>query len=157
MFKARNGHPPTQEGMQMKKLISLVAVCAILFMGMGMSYAGKGKGPGDGTGPIHDILAGVPFTVTGKVVTIGMGDGMVIAVADKNFTIYGIGPYWYWNSQDVDRPMVGDTVEVIGHIVNYNGVERYIAMSVTVDGDTIQLRDLETGAPLWKGAKAKGK
>ena len=141
----------------MRKLISLVAVCAIVLMGMGMSYAGKGKGPGDGTGPIHDILAGVHFTVAGEVVTIGMGDGMVIAVGDKNITIYGIGPFWYWNSQDVDRPQVGDDVEVSGYIVNYNGVERYIAMAVTVDEGTVKLRDPETGAPLWKGGKATGK
>jgi len=143
--------------MRIKKLISLVAVCAIVLMGMGMSYADKGKGPGDGTGPFHDILAGVFFEEDGVVVTIGMGDGMVIAVDGQNITIYGIGPYWYWNSQGVDRPMVGDQVEVSGYIVNYNGVNRYIAMSVTVDEGTVQLRDPETGAPLWKGGKAKGK
>jgi hypothetical protein len=142
----------------MKKWISLVAVCAFVLMGMGMGYAGKGKGPGDGTGPIHDILAGAPFAVAGEVVTIGMGDGMVVATADKNITIYGIGPYRYWISQGVDRPLVGDEVEVSGYIVNYNGVERYIAMSITVPGEgTVQLRDPETGAPLWKGGKAKGK
>lgn len=141
----------------MKKLIALVAVFALVLTGMGMSYAGKGKGAGDGTGPIHDILSGTPFTVTGEVVTIGMGDGMVIAVDDQNITIYGIGPYRYWNSQEVDRPLVGDSVTVSGYIVNYNGVVRYIAMSVTTDEGTVQLRDPETGLPLWKGGKAKDK
>jgi hypothetical protein len=142
----------------MKKLVSMMVVfAAVVLMGMGIGFAGKGKGPGDGTGPIHDILGGVPFDVTGTVVTVAMGDGLQIAVDGKNLTIYGIGPSWYWKKLDVDRPVVGDTVAVSGFIVDFNGVERYIAMSITVDGETIQLRDPKTGAPLWKGGQGKGK
>ncbi|MCP4486105.1 MAG: hypothetical protein GY820_02120, partial [Gammaproteobacteria bacterium] len=44
-------------------------------------------------------------------------------------------------------------VTVNGFAVDFDGTVVNIAMSVTVDGVTIQLRDPETGAPLWRRPK----
>jgi len=133
----------------------------VLFLSTGLAFAGHGSGSGsgvsngtcNGTGPIHDILSGVPFDITGDVVSLVSGQGLVIAETEGNVTIYGIGPFWYWDSEGVDRPVVGDTVRVIGYVVDYNGVERYIAMTVWIGEAEIQLRDADTGLPLWRGGR----
>jgi hypothetical protein len=44
-----------------------------------------------------------------------------------------------------------DVIEINGYIVDYNDVQRNIAVFITIDGQTIELRDPETGAPLWRG------
>ena len=167
----------------MKKILkSSVVIVMVLFLSTGFAFAGNGNGAGNsaengtenvvsngtesgacngaensvsnGTGPIYDILSGESFDIIGDVASCLVGgQGLVIATEDENFTIYGIGPFWYWDSAGVDRPVVGDTVEVIGYIVDYNGVERYIAMTVLIGGFEIQLRDAETGLPLWRGGR----
>ena len=147
-----------------KVLASGVVVLMVLFLSAGFGLAGNGQGGGNGggnggggngggTGPIHDILSGTPFTYTGDVVSIVLGGGIVIAPTDGNITIYGIGPVRYWVSLDVDRPVVGDTIIVSGFEVDYNGEFRNIAMEITVGDDTVQLRDPETGVPLWRGGR----
>ena len=146
-----------------KVLASSLVVLMALFLSAGFGLAGNGQGGGNGagnggggngsgTGPIHDILSGTPFTVTGDVVSIVPGGGIVIATTDGNVTIYGIGPVRYWDSEDVVRPAVSDTITVTGYTVDYNGELRNIAVTITVGDDTVQLRDPETGAPLWRGS-----
>jgi len=138
-----------------KVLASSVVVLMVLFLSAGLGLAGNGQGGGSGggTGPINDILSGTPFTVTGDVVSIVPGGGIVIATKDGNVSIYGIGPVRYWDSLGVDRPVVGDTITVSGFEVDYNGILRNIAMEITVGGDTVQLRDPDTGVPLWRGGR----
>ncbi len=137
-----------------KALTGSVIVLLVLFLsaGLGMAGNGKGQGIGDGTGPIHNIFAGTPFTVTGDVITAVAGGGLEIAPDDTTIvTIYGIGPVRYWDSLGFDHPCVGDTLTVKGYTVDYNGVVRNIAVTITIGDDTVQLRDPETGAPLWRG------
>ncbi len=113
---------------------------------------GPAHGSGGGGGPIHDILDGQPFTISGEVVSLAFyGGGMVIAAETENVTGYGLGSPAYWESQGVTPPSVGETVSVTGYTVDFNGVSRNIAASVTVGDGTIQLRDPETGLPLWRG------
>jgi hypothetical protein len=86
------------------------------------------------------------------------GQGMVLALADgTTATVYGIGPIWYWDVQEIDRPTVGEEVSSVGYTVDFNGEYRNIlmTMTVTVDGmaTPIQLRDPGTGAPLWRGGR----
>ena len=145
----------------MKKILTgTMAALLVLFVGMGIGFAGNGKGAGnakgagDGTGPIHDILSGTAFTYTGTVVGIVPGQGMVVDVGtDENVTLYGIGPIWYWESQGVDRPSVGESIEATGYTVDFNDIPRDIVMTMTVAGSTIDLRDTESGAPLWRGGR----
>ena len=106
---------------------------------------------GEGNGPLHDILSGTPFAYEGYVVTIGpAGEGMVLAVEEENITIYGIGPLSYWEDLGVARPLVGEFVDVTGYTVDFNGVERNIAMSMIVGEEEVVLRNPDTGVPLWR-------
>ena len=161
-----------------KVLASSVVVLMVLFLSAGLGLAGHGKGGGgtgggSGTGggggtPIHDILAGTPFTVTGNVIDIVVGGGVLITSTEadedviideyvdkdgdvvKTATIYGIGPVRYWDSlEGVDRLAVGDLIKVNGFVVDYNGVDRNIAVTITVGGVTVELRDSD-GVPLWR-------
>ena len=137
-----------------KKLmvLALAAVFAVTLAGEAMAGKGQGKGNGvgNGTGPIHNILAGTAFQYTGTVVEFVPGGGMLISTVDGNVVIYGIGPVRYWNSLGVDRPTVGEDVTVAGYNVNYNEEYRNIAVTMTVAGNTVQLRDPDTGLPLWR-------
>lgn len=120
-----------------------------LTVGLG-SPNDNGSGAGDGSGPIHDILSGTPFIIEGEVISSGIpGNGIVVATADGNILIYGLGPISYWTEAGLEKPAVGDTITVEGFTVDYNGEYRNIATSVTIDSTTLDLRDLETGLPLW--------
>ena len=138
-------------------------VLMVFFLSAGLGFAGNGKGSGNGsgngTGPIHDILAGEPFVYSGDVIGCTQGQGIEIATdtetEDGNVVIYGIGPVRYWDSLEVIRPDVGDTIEVSGYVVDYNGEFRNIAMEITIDGTIVQLRDSETGVPLWRDGNRK--
>lgn len=141
----------------MKKILtgSMIAVM-VVFLSVGFALAGNGQGgngtgTGDGIGPVHDIYSGEPFTYTGDVYGMVPGQGWVIDTGDEDVTIFGIGPIRYWESLGVDRPAVGDTITVSGYAVDYNGVVRNIATTITIGEDTVDLRDSETGAPLWRG------
>jgi len=146
-----------------KVLASSVVVLMVLFLSAGFGLAGKGKGKGNGVSgggggtPIHDIFAGVSFDYSGEVISYVQGQGMVISTVSENVIIYGIGPVRYWDSLDppVVRPVVGDTIYVSGYKVDYNGVDRNIAVIITVGGVEVPLRDLETGAALWRGSGGK--
>jgi len=155
-----------------KVLASGVVVLMVLFLSVGLGLArgpggggGTGGGDGicDGTGgggggtgiPIHDILSGTPFDYSGDVIEVtgvAGGGGIIIDIGDDDITIYGIGSVRYWDSLGVDRPVVGETIDVTGYNVEYSeGVFRNIAVTITVGGVEVPLRDLETGAPLWRG------
>jgi hypothetical protein len=104
-------------------------------------------------GSMEIILDGTPFEVAGTVVSLMSGKGMVIAIDEGDVTVYGVGPSSYWEKVGVDRPVVGDMVLVSGYTVDYSGVLINIAMAITVDDTLVQLRDPDTGVPLWKGGK----
>lgn len=122
----------------------------------GSGCGGYGNG-GNGTGPIHNILEGTPFSYTGTVVSVGyQQSGMVLATGEGEVTVYGLGSWRYWESLGVNLPDVGNSISVSGYTVDYNGVPRNILMSVIIDGVTVQLRDPETGLPLWRGGNGYG-
>jgi len=143
-----------------KVLASGVVVLMVLFLSVGLGLArgpgGGGGGGGDGTGiPIHDIFSGTPFDYSGDVIEVtgvAGGGGIIIDIGGDDITIYGIGSVRYWDSLGVDRPVVSETIDVSGYNVEYSeGVFRNIAVTITVGGVEVPLRDLETGAPLWRG------
>jgi len=154
---------PTKEsckkGEIMKKtlIMSSAVILIVIFLFVGLSFAGNGRGNGTGicdkTGdPVYDICEGTPFECTGAVVSIVPGQGMELAITDEdNIIIYGIGPIRYWTSLSVDRPAIGEKIDVDGYTVNYNGVVRNIAMNVGFEDNTVvELRDPDTCAPLWR-------
>ena len=138
-----------------KFLTGGMIVMMVLFLSAGLGLAGNGNGVGGGTGPspIHNILDGTPFDYTGEVVSCLSGEGLVLAIGSENIIIYGIGPNSYWELLGVEKPGVGETVTVVGNTVDFNGELLNIATSITIGEDTVSLRDLETGLPLWRGQK----
>jgi ABC-type enterochelin transport system substrate-binding protein len=104
--------------------------------------------------------AGTPFAVTGTVVTIATGEGLeLVTEGGTTVIVYGLGSLRYWNSMGVDRPAVGDEVSVSGYTVVYDTEEnivRNIATIITVGGVNLELRDAETGLPLWRQYGGQG-
>ncbi|GEM_PF-605839 len=159
-----------------KGMIAVTLVLAMTFMAAGESLAGRGYQGGSSdtaatgntvTSPCAgctgctgtcvnaaaNILNGTPVNASGTISEVlYYGQGIKIDTGNEVMTIYGIGPFWYWDQLGVGRPSVGDTIVAEGYNVTYSdGSEKIIAMSVTVNGAAVALRDSETGAPLWRG------
>jgi len=125
----------------------------------GIGYGGQWQGPGcgGGYGDYSYILQGTPFNYQGEVISGGTtgfgihGSGLVISTTDGNVELHGLGPIHYWYSLEVTRPVVGDVITAEGYAVDFNGTTVNVLMSITLDnGTVVQLRDPETGAPLWR-------
>ncbi len=129
----------------MKK--SLVALMVALVVAMSSSVWAK---MGGNYSYCQLICSGEPVTISGIVVDIQRGNGYLIDTGNGVVTVYGFGPTWFWKNLGVDKPAIGDDVTVEAYKVTFNsGIERIIATSVTVDGQSVELRDPETCIPLW--------
>ncbi len=119
------------------------------------AYAGNGnqKRIQTNNNVCSNVLSGTLVTLAGTVIGIGSLNGLVLDTGTGQVTIYGIGPEWYWEKKEVDRPEIGDSVTVNAYEVLFSDGTRYIASSVTIGSDTLNLRDSETGCPLWRGAR----
>jgi hypothetical protein len=107
-----------------------------------LAKAGAGQKPRQ-----RDLCSGSPETIAGVVVGVGGGDGLTIETSSGTETVYGLGPAWYWSQNGVDRPVLGDSVEVVAsHIIT---IEEEVILSITVNGQALQLRDPGTCTPLW--------
>jgi len=146
-----------------------VVVLLVLFLSAGLGLAGNGKsygGNGDsgtggdggncqGTG-LSLICAGEPLTFEGTVSQeCYPGSGLGIDTGSEIVVVFGIGPYWYWEENNTDRPGIGDEVTVEGMKVTFSdGSTKIIAIGITVNGEELQLReeciDGVGGWPLWR-------
>jgi len=135
----------------------------VLFLSAGWGLAGNGKGGGQGgtgygTG-VSIVCSGTLVEVAGVVSDISYaGSGMEVTKNDGSVVmVYGIGPYRYWDLLEIDRPVVGDLVTVLGMEVDFNGTLKIVAMSIKLGDQTAQLReacvDGTGGQPLWRGAR----
>lgn len=117
-----------------------------------------GTGPGDGTGPIAPVLEGEEFTVAGTISAFGgRGQGVEIDTGDEIVTVYGIGPIRFWENLGIDPPDVGDGVSVTVIAATFSdGSIKNIATGIDIGGQTIELRDAETGLPLWRKPGGNG-
>jgi hypothetical protein len=100
------------------------------------------------------VLNSQQETFTGTVADIGKKNCVVLEVEGEQVKIYGFGPNWYWEANEIEKPGVGDLVTITAYAVVFLDATRYVASSVTIAGNTaeeqtIQLRDPETGCPLW--------
>lgn len=84
------------------------------------------------------------------------GCGPVVLQTDKgNITLYGFGPKWYWNRQNVNLPQLGNNLTVNAFEVNVNGSNYYVVKDVTfANGKNIFLRD-NNGYCLWSKKRMK--
>lgn len=101
------------------------------------------------------IAEGEPVSISGTVFEVaGAGDGLVVDTGDGVLvTVYGIGPFWYWESLGVPRPDVGEAIQIDAfRLVYSDGTERLIAVAMVVDGEMISLRDPVDGKTLWRRA-----
>ncbi len=132
-------------------VLTLTVISLGIFAG-GMAMAGYGKGPGNGSCLAANIAASDIVTISGVVESINIGTpGMVIDDGSESVTVYGIGPVWYWQSKEIARPTVGEDVTVEAYSVNFSdGTNKLIAKAITIGEQTIELRNAETGMPLWR-------
>jgi hypothetical protein len=92
------------------------------------------------------------FSFAGDVISVGVpGQGLVLALADRNVAVHGLGPLWYWDSHQWPSPMVGQAVIATGYRVNYQGNLFYVADSLSFGGNTLHLRRDDNGLPVWHG------
>ncbi len=69
---------------------------------------------------------------------------------EKVVKVYGIGPAWFWQTQQSPPPAVGQWVTVDGFTVDYNGVERNMASRLYLPGGVVILRAADGCLPLWR-------
>ncbi len=66
-----------------------------------------------------------------------------------NVVVFGFGPYWFWNRQNINTPANGDEITVKAYNVNVNGQNYYVAKEVQfANGKTVQIRN-NSGYPDW--------
>jgi len=136
-----------------------------------MSQAAFAAGPGAGTCPgagsatgfrqgqtfpqqtSRNICSGSPETLTGMVTGAWVpGAGLTIQTDGGPQTVFGLGPLWYWDAGDIDRPEIGESVSVVASGVTVS--DRKVILSITIEGQTLQLRDPATCLPVWRGKRA---
>ncbi len=61
-----------------------------------------------------------------------------------------LGPAWYVDQQGV-RIKSGDRVAVVGARITVDHQPSVLAAEVRKGGDTLELRDVTTGVPKWRG------
>jgi hypothetical protein len=107
---------------------------------------------GSALGPCMLIVNGEPVTVSGTVYAVPYaGQGLTVDTGEGLVTVYGIGPQWYWDLLGIDKPDVGETVEIEAIKMTFvDKTEKIIVLSVAIGDDAVELRD-ENGRPLWRG------
>lgn len=107
-------------------------------------------GPGDRACCVQDIRSGTMFSLSGTVQDFVRGEGMLLRDADGTVhEIRCIGPNRFWRDLGQDRPAVGDRVTVEGYEVQCGQETGNAAARFIIDGQTVELRDSQTGLPLW--------
>jgi hypothetical protein len=135
----------------MKKRISLITLALVfgLFC-TSLTWAGRGMGMRDGSMLNLDLTD--TTTITGTVLSSGVaGAGLTIDEGNGVITtVYGMGPLSYWESLEVAKPTVGETVAIDALAVTFSdGTTRLIAVSLTIDDTFITLRTAD--GPAWRG------
>ncbi|MBF0515557.1 MAG: hypothetical protein HQK97_00365, partial [Nitrospirae bacterium] len=97
------------------------------------------------TGTVDSVESFAPFR------GMSMGLQLILKTDDGTMAIH-LGPVWYVERQDV-KIEKGDTVEVKGSKVSFEGAPAVIAAEVKRGGDTLRLRD-EGGVPYWAESAA---
>jgi len=126
----------------------LVAVLVAAQMPGGMGRGGGRRGPGR----MYD--KDTVQTTAGTIQSIDrirrMNHEIVrLTLQSKGETILVLlGPAFYVDAQPV-KLAVGDTVVVTGSRMTRRGGPMIVAAEITKDGQTLKLRDQDTGMPLW--------
>jgi len=100
-------------------------------------------------------------TVAGEILTIekgipgqGMSDGIHLQLKTAQETIaVHLGPEWFIERLDM-KFAIGETIEVKGSRVTYEGKPAIIAAEIKKGDDSLELRN-DAGVPVWAGRGAR--
>ncbi len=106
----------------------------------------------------NNIANGESITVSGTVKEIGQyRQGVQIDNGEKVITVYGLGPLWYWEQLNIAYPAVTDNITVNGSKVTFSdGSTKIIALSIEIGDYKVDLRNAESGRPLWRQQNSRG-
>ncbi len=143
----------------MKKSFAVAAVIVFCLFLSADSFAARGARMGGGWGPggqynrvynpaTVETLTGVVEKVELVSPMKGMSKGVHLVLKTQAGTVpVHLGPAWFINNQEV-KVSAGDTVEVKGSRVSFDGKPAIIAAEVTKGDQTMKLRDSD-GVPVW--------
>lgn len=148
----------------MSKTLSKIALlagvtAAGLFLQLQAQPSAEGWGPGGSYGRLYNPQSVV--TLSGEVVAVTSfrpvkgataGTRLVLSAGTERIAVH-LGPAWYLERQDV-KIAVGDRIEVRGSRITFQGQSAIIAAVVTKGTQRLELRNPETGIPLWSRGKA---
>ena len=142
----------------MKKSIFMIALVMVFGLFCSTSlWAGNGKGVGMGDGSMHTVDLTNTIEISGIVSDAGVsGSGLTVDEGAGVFTtVYGMGSVRFWDSLDVAKPAIGETVSIDAvEVIFSDGSTRLIAVSLTVNDTFVTLRT-ENG-PAWRGINKQG-
>ncbi|GEM_PF-3743379 len=106
-------------------------------------------GPGTGA---ETVFQADPVTVKGMVSNVGLLGGAVeVDTGTEMITIFGMGPAWHWENNGSAFPSVGEPITIEANALTMSdGTKRIVATRATMYGQTIQLREQDTGIPVWR-------
>jgi len=136
-----------------KALIIGLAAVATAHAGNGRSFGGQGNSMAQQPTVLTEACQAPTSTISGTVADAGAysGTGMLIDLGEEVVSVYGAGPYRYWEGLDIARPTVGDQVEIETVQIDFSdGTQKNIAITISIGDDYVELRDLETCQPLWR-------
>jgi len=140
-----------------KTIITLIALTFVFGTAVCVSAAKGQPGFKQNRCTVFQIYPATSRTIEGTVVAFGAGGGMTVDNGTAEITVFGIGPVWYWGSQGINAPAVGDMVIIDARDVEFLEGTKTLAVSITIDNQTLQLRDAETGCPLWRGGRGRNR
>ncbi len=132
---------------------------AVMFVMAGSLPVSARSGPGDGSGPMASIFDGTPITVSGIVSALPLINdrGLKVDTSEEIVTVYGIGSPVIWERLGYVPLEVGEEVSIEAYEVTFSdGSYKLIAVTVTSGEQTVNLRDPETGKPVWRGLSHRG-
>jgi len=138
----------------------VVLMLTVMFVMAGSLPAAAGYGAGDGTGPMASIFDGTQVSVSGVVFALPSIDdrGLKVDTSEEIVTVYGIGSPAIWESLGYIPLEVGEEVSIDAYEVTFSdGSSKLIAVTVTSGEQTVDLRDPETGKPVWRGSRSQRK
>ena len=141
-----------------KHFFIAIAIMNFVLWGAFSAIAGHGKGAMDGTGPIASIFDGIPTTISGTISALPLttDPGLKVDTGDAIVTLFGV-PVTALERMGFAPLTVGEDIVADCYEVTFSdGSTKLIAVSITAEGDTISLRDPESGRPVWRGAMGQG-
>lgn len=102
---------------------------------------------------VQVVVQELKYSVPEKGITVGLH--LLTNCNDKLIEIH-LGPVWFISEKDMDINE-GDSLEIIGSMITYEGEEVLIAKTIQKEEETLILRN-DDGKPVWAGwMKGKGR